>query len=717
DGVNPTTVETENTSLQIETNGEVQNTDITVTQHMENPAGNNVANPDDLAAGAYVEVNASSELRDNLSRVFIKVYYNEAEIDDMLIEESSLRLYLWNTEQGMWQVVGDVTGDGLANAADVAAGDLNDDGIPDGDINEDGLPDSGVNTGENYLWGWTNHFSQYGVFGSAVVTPAPTPPPSDNGTVTPPSSGGGTITPPSSGGGTLPPSGGGGTSSSSGGGATGGTTTTTPSAPTPTTTVLPPSSAQVTLKDVTHTSGGVTVATMPTVGADFTTSDKTVGQVEATVKIELNTVPSGAQVQVQTARTPGIEVSSAFQLAATDSGMEIVDTAYVINVIKTDLRNGTDVKNATITMNVGSEWVAAHGGTNAVRIIRFDPATGTTQMLQTNFRGYDARGRAIFEGISLDGLSVFGLVAVKSAPAIPVARYKLVATVDPLGSGTVTFSPAQPADGYDAGTAVSLTASANTGYNFDRWSVDASGTAKTATVTMNSDKSITAHFSALPPPPPKYTLTINIEPTGSGTITLSPAQPDGGYDAGTTVSLTAQASKGYTFDRWSGDISGTIKTATLTMEANRSVTARFTPLDTVAPGVLSANPANGAEDVPVDTRISVIFSEPMDKVSVEEAFSIIPQVKGAFSWEDSTLVFTPEKKLKSGNTYAVIISTRAKDANGNALNAVYKFTVTTESKPATIRILAGLIAAGVAIAAIVIFLVARRKSKRSESQT
>lgn len=72
-------------------------------------------------------------------------------------------------------------------------------------------------------------------------------------------------------------------------------------------------------------------------------------------------------------------------------------------------------------------------------------------------------------------------------------------------------------------------------------------------------------------PPAKYSLSIAVSPTGGGTI-----RPESGdYDEGSEVTLTATPSAGYTFDHWSGDITGTTTTATLLMEADRSVVALF----------------------------------------------------------------------------------------------------------------------------------------------
>jgi uncharacterized repeat protein (TIGR02543 family) len=72
--------------------------------------------------------------------------------------------------------------------------------------------------------------------------------------------------------------------------------------------------------------------------------------------------------------------------------------------------------------------------------------------------------------------------------------------VDPVGSGTVTSTPTpvHPPDEYEAGTMVTLNAAANSGYTFDHWSGDVSGTDSSTTVTMDSDKTVTAHFLADP---------------------------------------------------------------------------------------------------------------------------------------------------------------------------------------------------------------------------
>jgi len=65
-------------------------------------------------------------------------------------------------------------------------------------------------------------------------------------------------------------------------------------------------------------------------------------------------------------------------------------------------------------------------------------------------------------------------------------------TVSATGAGTVGLSPNQTL--YDSGSVVQLTATASAGYRFLNWSGAVSGSVNPLSVTMNSNKSITANF-------------------------------------------------------------------------------------------------------------------------------------------------------------------------------------------------------------------------------
>jgi uncharacterized repeat protein (TIGR02543 family) len=69
--------------------------------------------------------------------------------------------------------------------------------------------------------------------------------------------------------------------------------------------------------------------------------------------------------------------------------------------------------------------------------------------------------------------------------------YDLTVAVDPAGGGTT--NPAVGVHAYAEGTVVNVTATPAAGYQFDHWSGACTGTGACA-VTMDADKSVTAHF-------------------------------------------------------------------------------------------------------------------------------------------------------------------------------------------------------------------------------
>jgi len=113
-------------------------------------------------------------------------------------------------------------------------------------------------------------------------------------------------------------------------------------------------------------------------------------------------------------------------------------------------------------------------------------------------------------------------------------------TADTTGMGTVQFSP--DAECYGSGTVLTLTAVARAGWAFDSWSGDTSSTANPLVLTITGTTSLTATFVQV------YTLTVNIVPSQSGTVTLDPDQAY--YLPGDDVILTAEPNVAYGFSHW-----------------------------------------------------------------------------------------------------------------------------------------------------------------------
>ena len=85
-----------------------------------------------------------------------------------------------------------------------------------------------------------------------------------------------------------------------------------------------------------------------------------------------------------------------------------------------------------------------------------------------------------------------------------------------------------------------------------------------------------------------FTLTTTASPTAGGTVSGA-----GSYSSGSTATVTATAASGYTFTGWSGAASGTTNPISVTMDANKSITANFTATATTFTLTTTASPTAG----------------------------------------------------------------------------------------------------------------------------
>lgn len=169
---------------------------------------------------------------------------------------------------------------------------------------------------------------------------------------------------------------------------------------------------------------------------------------------------------------------------------------------------------------------------------------------------------------SKDGINIYYIQLYGVRPDEPATKYTLTVNAE---NGSVDKDP--DAESYDAGTTVTLTATAAAGYKFSHWSGDLTGSENPTTITMNSNKTVTAVFVEETVTPVKYKLTVNI--VGEGSVTRDPANESYEYDQGTVVTLTATPENGFKFNGWSGAASGTDATVTVTMDADKTMTAEF----------------------------------------------------------------------------------------------------------------------------------------------
>jgi len=229
-------------------------------------------------------------------------------------------------------------------------------------------------------------------------------------------------------------------------------------------------------------------------------------------------------------------------------------TTYTLTV--NVVGNGTVTKNPNKTAYNAGEQVTltAIPGSGATFVGWSGSATGTTNPLT----------------ITMDGNKT--ITATFSGGGGGGTTYTLTVTVSPTGGGTVTKNPNKTS--YTSGERVTLTATPASGYAFVNWTegTNVLGTDATLSITMTSNRTITANFQQVQAG--QYTVTVLINPAGAGSVTKNPNQTS--YTAGTQVTLTATANTGYTFSSWSGDATGTTPTTTITVTKNMTVTANFT---------------------------------------------------------------------------------------------------------------------------------------------
>jgi len=152
-------------------------------------------------------------------------------------------------------------------------------------------------------------------------------------------------------------------------------------------------------------------------------------------------------------------------------------------------------------------------------------------------------------------------------------------------NGTVAKLPNQTT--FSHGTSVVLTATPAVGYTFTSWSGDATGTTSPLTVGMNSEKNITANFTAIAA---KYTVGLSSNPLLGGTTTGG-----GSFDSGASVTVRAVNNLGFTFTNWTegANIVSTNANYTFNLNANKTFVANFTPVTAKFTVALSSIPLLG----------------------------------------------------------------------------------------------------------------------------
>lgn len=153
---------------------------------------------------------------------------------------------------------------------------------------------------------------------------------------------------------------------------------------------------------------------------------------------------------------------------------------------------------------------------------------------------------------------------------------------------------------------------------------------------------------------------------------LTVAVMDGGFDP---VAIVAEAG-----DTISVDAPGVADGALLVVVPVRR-----------PPQVVRTYPLHGKRDVPLNTRIFVVFSEPLDRQSVNASTVQLLRadvvVSGRIEIDDMglTITFIPDTPLLAGTDYALVVSAEVRDLQGDHLQSTFWAPFTTSSSSATVQ--------------------------------
>ncbi|MBF0320703.1 MAG: C1 family peptidase [Nitrospirae bacterium] len=166
-----------------------------------------------------------------------------------------------------------------------------------------------------------------------------------------------------------------------------------------------------------------------------------------------------------------------------------------------------------------------------------------------------------------------------------IKKYKLTVTKSNTGAdlgtvtpstGTLSWSGNTGTGQYSGNTVVTLVPSVQSGAIFSNWSGCNAIVGNKCTITMSSDRSVTAVFIK------KYLLTVIKSGTGSGKVTLSSGAITWNGNTGTasvgvnnTISLYASPATGSKVSSWSGCDSYSGSKCVVTMSQAKNVTVTF----------------------------------------------------------------------------------------------------------------------------------------------
>ncbi|MHB1177988.1 MAG: InlB B-repeat-containing protein, partial [Daejeonella sp.] len=260
----------------------------------------------------------------------------------------------------------------------------------------------------------------------------------------------------------------------------------------------------------------------------------------------------------------------------TTGAKDTLRTAMVADYIWTF----TTIPQVTLSSNPSGAGTTTGAGTFAQGSLVTVTATPNAGFTFTN---WTVSGTPVSTSASYQFTINGNIALVANFAPIPVGQFAVNLSSNPPAGGTTTG-----AGSYAAGSSVTATATANPGFTFVEWTENGVRVSTSSSIqfTLNANRTFVANFRAIPAS--QFAVVLSSNPPAGGTT-----NGEGAYASGSSVTVTAAQSVGYTFTNWTDKVSGAVLSTsanyTFTLNGNRALVANFT-LNTYT---LTVNATNG----------------------------------------------------------------------------------------------------------------------------
>jgi hypothetical protein len=223
--------------------------------------------------------------------------------------------------------------------------------------------------------------------------------------------------------------------------------------------------------------------------------------------------------------------------------------------------------------------------------------------------GYDTYQIHMWGDFALTALTLIDT----NPPVPPTTNFTITASVSPVGAGT-----AGPSGNFPSNSPCTLSASANPGWGFQKWTENGAqvSTSPNYTFTVRSNRTFVANFV------PAYTVAIGVSPSYGGT-----ASGDGTFNSNSLVLVTATPILGFRFVSWTdfGALVSTSANYSFKLMADRNLVANFEPAGTSATfdfdtGAPAVGPGQGMPATQTKNGVTASFSTLAGGWSVQNTF-------------------------------------------------------------------------------------------------